>query len=395
MSLPISQIIKKVKRDEEPAQQKKSRHEEYKKEKELEEARKAGTVPALVDEDGRDINPHIPQYVSTVPFFYNTDQPTLRHQRQLNQKPEQVPLDLPFKRGIKIQSANKYRPGACENCGAMTHKKKDCTERPRKVAAKYTNKNIAPDEVIIPDINHSFDSKRDRWNGFKPEMYNDVIEEFNKVEEAKAKLNTKPTSTKSKGDVSLSDSDSDDSEDDDYTPGSTVTSDSAGIVKNLRLREDKAKYLLNLDPNSAYYDPKTRAMREDPVPGGSQEFKGENFVRSTAYAPEINQAQVFAWSAADKGVDVHLQALPTKTELVRKEFEVKKKQYDEKISEYISQKYGDPEKLAKPASQLVLAQSEQFVQYSRKGDIVECRPGVGTFTSEEPEVGDDDNDDGK
>ena len=37
-------------------------------------------------------------------------------------------------------------------------------------------------------------------------------------------------------------------------------------LRNLRIREDTAKYLLNLDVNSAYYDPKTRSMREDPLP---------------------------------------------------------------------------------------------------------------------------------
>ena len=36
--------------------------------------------------------------------------------------------------------------------------------------------------------------------------------------------------------------------------------------RNLRIREDTAKYLRNLDTNSAHYDPKTRSMREDPRP---------------------------------------------------------------------------------------------------------------------------------
>jgi len=33
-------------------------------------------------------------------------------------------------------------------------------------------------------------------------------------------------------------------------------------VRNLRIREDTAKYLRNLDLSSAYYDPKTRSMRK-------------------------------------------------------------------------------------------------------------------------------------
>jgi hypothetical protein len=48
--------------------------EEWKKQKELEEARKAGTAAPEQDEEGRDINPHIPQYIRnapcTLPFVY-------------------------------------------------------------------------------------------------------------------------------------------------------------------------------------------------------------------------------------------------------------------------------------------------------------------------------------
>ena len=37
-------------------------------------------------------------------------------------------------------------------------------------------------------------------------------------------------------------------------------------VRNLRIREDTAKFLFNLDPNSAHYDPKTRSLRANPNP---------------------------------------------------------------------------------------------------------------------------------
>lgn len=43
-------------------------------------------------------------------------------------------------------------------------------------------------------------------------------------------------------------------------------------TNNLRSREDRAKYLHNLDLDSAHYDPKSRSMRENPYAGKFNAF---------------------------------------------------------------------------------------------------------------------------
>ena len=63
------------------------------------------------------------------------------------------------------EAAIKYRKGACENCGALTHKLKDCLERPRKTGARWTGKDIAPDEHVS-NFDMTWEAKRDRWNGY-------------------------------------------------------------------------------------------------------------------------------------------------------------------------------------------------------------------------------------
>lgn len=65
-----------------------------------------------------------------------------------------------------------------------------------------------------------------------------------------------------------------------------------------RIREDTAKYLLNLDVNSAYYDPKTRSMRENPNPDKSADeisFAGDNFVRFSGDTKDFTKLSVFSW----------------------------------------------------------------------------------------------------
>jgi pre-mRNA-processing factor SLU7 len=55
----------------------------------------------------------------------------------------------------------------------MTHKVKDCMERPRKNGARWTNQEIAPDEVVS-ELDLTYDGKRDRWNGYDPNEYTKV-----------------------------------------------------------------------------------------------------------------------------------------------------------------------------------------------------------------------------
>ena len=46
----------------------------YKKQKEIEEARKAGTLAPAVDKNGNMINPHMPEYMSKVPWYVKQEE---------------------------------------------------------------------------------------------------------------------------------------------------------------------------------------------------------------------------------------------------------------------------------------------------------------------------------
>jgi len=61
-------------------------------------------------------------------------------------------------------------------------------DRPRKIGAKFTGAEIAPDEFVQPNINSDYDGKRDRWSGYDPAAHREIVEEYQKVEEAKRQL---------------------------------------------------------------------------------------------------------------------------------------------------------------------------------------------------------------
>lgn len=375
--VPISMLLqdKSSRTTEDDEEPKKKSREDWRKAKELEEARKAGTAPAAVDEEGRDINPHIPQYISSAPWYYNTAGPTLKHQRPQEESRELSGIDEWYKRGVDTsKSVTKFRKGACENCGAVTHKKKDCMERPRKVGAKFNGGKIAHDEFVQPKIVSDYDGKRDRWAGYDPANHREIVEEYQKIEVAKRELRAQ----KLKENPDLADEEEDEEDEDKYVdevdmPGTKVDSKQRITVRNLRIREDTAKYLRNLDPNSAYYDPKTRSMRDNPNPNLHPEetdFAGENFVRYSGDIQKHAQAQLFAWEAHGKGVDVHVLAEPTKLELLQQEYEKKKDQFKDASKNKVVEQYGGEEHLQVPPRALLLAQTENYVEYSRFGKII-------------------------
>uniref|UniRef100_A0A8C2GF08 Pre-mRNA-splicing factor SLU7 n=1 Tax=Cyprinus carpio TaxID=7962 RepID=A0A8C2GF08_CYPCA len=372
---------------------KKMTREDWRKKKELEEQRKLGNAPAEVDEEGKDINPHIPQYISSVPWYIDpSKRPTLKHQRpQTENEKRFTPIGDWYKRGKPVST--KYRKGACENCGAMTHKKKECVERPRKVGAKFSGTDLAPDEHEQIQLSMDYDGKRDRWNGYDPDEHMRIVEEYAKVDLAKRTLKAQKLQEELASgklmDQAVSiqnyyifflDHSSEDEDDDKYVddfdmPGQNFDSKRRITVRNLRIREDIAKYLRNLDPNSAYYDPKTRAMRENPYSNTGKNpeevgYAGDNFVRYSGDTISMAQTQLFAWEAYEKGSEVHLQADPTKLELLHQSYRVKKDEFKEKQKESILEKYGGQEHLDAPPRELLLAQTEEYVEYSRHGAVL-------------------------
>ncbi|KAI9919911.1 hypothetical protein PsorP6_015684 [Peronosclerospora sorghi] len=404
------------------------------KKREIEEARKNGTLPPEQDADGNLINPHNPEYISKRPWYLGDSGPSLKHQTLQNQAHllSIHEADELYQKGRRARTTDggssagtqrKWRKGACKNCGAMTHKTNECVERPRKVGAWKTHKDLKADDVVV-DVRSekygklAFDAKRDKWLGYDPKEHARTIARYEKVDAVRKHLRAQEINKKLQESVGTkeakaakrtgeqskdkdtacdtgSDSDSDyesdiESENEEFRDrdegtmfnervarqGGVGGAQMKTTVRNLRIREDTAKYLRNLNPNSAYYDPKTRSMRDNPNPELNPEdatFVGDNMVRFTGDAQKLMSAQLFAWEAYAKGTDIHALANPSQAEFLKKQYEERKAALEKEKSRKILDKYGGQEHMEAPPKELLLAQSEHYVEYSRDGRVVKGR----------------------
>ncbi|KAK1144890.1 mRNA splicing protein [Aspergillus melleus] len=325
------------------------------------------------DVASKERNEYIPSFISKKPFYIDDDDSAndyLEHQRLNKSTTDQSKW---YERGKRVgPAATKYRKGACENCGAMTHKTKECLSRPRKQGAKWTGKDIQADEVI-QDVNMGWDAKRDRWNGYDPSEYRQVVEDYEELEKLKkvAKRDVED------GQRAITDGDPDGEdatqEEARYAEESDMGRQQSTATRNLRIREDTAKYLLNLDLDSAKYDPKTRRM----VDMGAQDDQAaalvaeENFVRASGDAAEFEKAQKYAWEAQETGAQkIHLQANPTSGEILRKQEKTQSEDKRQSQRKALLEKYGGQEHLQPtPLRDTMVVENERFVEYDETGAI--------------------------
>lgn len=317
----------------------------------------------------KEANEYIPSFISKKPFYIGEDDQNdyLEHQRL--QKAAQSDQSKWYDRGKKLgPAATKFRKGACENCGAMTHKTKECLSRPRAKGARWTGRDIQADEVV-QDVSLGWDAKRDRWNGYDPKEYKSVIDEYLQLEELKKTTQAKEM-------------DEDDEEGEDgekYVEESDLGQKNA--AKNLRIREDTAKYLLNLDLDSAKYDPKTRSMVDSgaTIDTAAALVAEEGFMRASGDAGEFEKAQKYAWEAQERGGDtkLHLQANPTAGEVLLKKEREKEQAKKDAHKKMLLEKYG--EDINPQAAQLhdvAVTENERYVEYDESGLIKGARQSI-------------------
>ena len=329
------------------------------------------------------VNEYIPSFIAKKPFYIDGDDTQidyLEHQRLQKAATDQSKW---YDRGKRLgPAATKFRKGACENCGAMTHKTKECLSRPRAKGARWTGQDIQADE-LVQNVDLGWDAKRDRWNGYDANDYRTVIEEYEELERLRRKVKSGQQEEQDHSLERNAKTPSEELEEAKYAEESDMGRQQSTATRNLRLREDTAKYLLNLDLDSAKYDPKTRSM----VDMGAQADQAavmvaeENFMRASGDAAVFEKAQKYAWESQDRGDKnrTHVQANPTSGEYFLRKERAETEARQEAHREMLLKKYGGEQHLqSAPLRDVGVTESERYVEYDESGAIRGAPRAVAT-----------------
>lgn len=295
-------------------------------------------------------NPYMPQFISQAPWYLGNFQGSLKHQQSAPHK-SKPDITTWYPKGARLATPiTKFRKGACTNCGALTHDVKTCCERPRKVAAKYSGRDLMQDEVV-QELSLDWEGKRDRWNGYEAEMYSEVLEDWKGIEDEKVRRREAALATRSHGPEDEPLVDSEKFQEYDHSElTNNIDPRTKTTTRQLRGREDVPAYLNNLDTSAAMYDGKSRAMQEctaapEAQPDESQMYR-DSWMKVSGEMAAMAKQEDFAEQVNQRGAHLSTLANPSQTELMYREFEKKKKTIQTLKQKKLIEKYGGEEHFA-------------------------------------------------
>lgn len=313
----------------------------------------------------------MPQYISQAPWYLGEAQGALSHQKSYQAKAKSS-LNTWYQKGAKIAApVTRFRKGACTNCGALTHDVKTCCERPRKVSAKHSGRDFAQDEVV-QNLQLDWEGKRDRWNGYEPEMYSEVLEDWKGIEDEKVRRREAAMSNRSLRPDEEPALDTEKFQEYEHSElVNNIDPRTKTTTRKLRDREDVPAYLNNLDTGAAMYDGKSRAIQEclaKPDAGDESQMYRDSWMKMDGEMVAMTQQEQFAEKVNEKGAHLSALANPSQTGLMFKEYEQKKKTAQSLKQRSLLAKYGGAQHLT--ASDPTLLTEESHIEYAPDGEVV-------------------------
>jgi pre-mRNA-processing factor SLU7 len=145
--------------------------EDWKKKNELDELRKSGAIEPEKDDEGNEINPHIPQYMSQAPWYLNAKGPGLKHQRNL--------------KILSVAQGQAARTVQAVGASKLISRTRD--EFGERLDSKAKGK-AAGDAPTANGYDTTFAGKRDRWNGYDSSQYLRVMNKFELKDQERKKM---------------------------------------------------------------------------------------------------------------------------------------------------------------------------------------------------------------